>query len=341
MAAPVTLSGIPGSPYTRKVLAVLRYRRIPYHLITPATAVERGMPEPKVHLLPTVYLPSQAGEIEAVTDSSPLIRRLEAEHDGRSAIPADPVVAFIDMLLEDYGDEWLTKATFHYRWTRAADVKRAGDILPLWFAPTRSDAAITADGAGFSQRQIDRLYVVGSTPQTGPAIERSYERFLDAMSAHLRDYPFVMGGRPGAADFAIYGQLTQLAQFDPTPMALTLKRAPRVYAYSTLVEDLSGAEAEEADWFSPDTIPATVTGLLEEAGRTYAPVMLANADALASGADRVEAEIDGTAWVQRPFPYQGKCLRWLREAYSALDPPARSAVDSILSGTGCERLVSM
>ncbi|HBP14871.1 MAG TPA: glutathione S-transferase, partial [Gammaproteobacteria bacterium] len=56
------------------------------------------------------------GELEAVVDSTPIIRRLESEIPGRSVIPEDPVIRFLDYLLEDYGDEWLTKAMFHYRW---------------------------------------------------------------------------------------------------------------------------------------------------------------------------------------------------------------------------------
>src|ERR1043166_8053196 len=68
----------------------------------------------------------------AVTDSSPLIRRLEAEQEGRSVLPQAPALAFLNSLIEDYADEWLTKAMFHYRWSYAADIDKAGNTLPAW-----------------------------------------------------------------------------------------------------------------------------------------------------------------------------------------------------------------
>jgi hypothetical protein len=80
--------------------------------------------------------------------------------------------------------------------------------------------------------------------------------------------------------------------------------------------------------------------LLAEAGRTYAPFMLANADALATGADEMVCEIDGLEYRQAPFKYQGKCLRWLREAYGALSDADRTRVDALLDGTGCAPLVA-
>ena len=87
-----------------------------------------------------------------------------------------------------------------------------------------------------------------------------------------------------------------------------------------------------------DTLPATFREILCEVGRTYAPAMLANADAIAKGAEQVETTIDGRPWVQKPFPYQKKCLGWVQESHAGLSPSIRSAVDEILKGTGCESL---
>src|ERR1700691_2394494 len=97
----IALSGAPGSPYTRKMLAVLRYRRIPYRFVIAGSGAAADLPKPKGLLLPTFYLPGPGGVVEAVVDPSPLIRRLEAEIAGRCIIPPDPALAFLDMLIED------------------------------------------------------------------------------------------------------------------------------------------------------------------------------------------------------------------------------------------------
>ena len=69
----------------------------------------------------------------------------------------------------------------------------------------------------FAERQVGRLGVVGSNEVTAPVIEDSYRRLLRLLDAHLTDSRFVLGGRPAASDFGLFGQLTQLAGFDPTP----------------------------------------------------------------------------------------------------------------------------
>ncbi len=339
VTAPLLLAGVPGSPYTRKMLAVLRYRRIPYIVVIPGSARLADLPKPKVELQPTFYLPDPVGAIEAVTDSTPLIRRFEAAFSGRQVRPPDPVLAFIDSVLEDYADEWLTKAMFHYRWHFEDDIHKAGNILPRWRKLTAGDTEAAERTALFSRRQIDRLRFVGSNPVTAQVIENSYLRFLAAIESHLKVLPFLMGDRPGAADFAVYGQLSQLAQFDPTPTSLALAHAPRACAWIGLVDDLSGHEPADEQWASGRALPETLLALLAEAGRTYVPVMLANARALLSKSEQVETEIDGRPWVQNAFPYQAKCLTWLRQEFAALSSGDQVIATRILAQTGCEALV--
>ena len=335
---PLVFKGAPGSPYTRKMLALLRYRRLPYRYLVAGSPLLAELPVPKVELLPTFYWADADGAMQARTDSSPLLRDFDCAFAQRQVRPDNPVLALLDSLLEDYADEWLTKAMFHYRWHYQADIDRAGGILPRWRDITASDARAAELNRLFSQRQIDRLWVVGSNENTWKLIEDSYLRLLQVMENHFRHLPFLLGRRPGASDFALFGQLTQLTHFDPTPMAVALETAPRVFAWVDLLEDLSGAEPQADDWLDPAQPPETLLALLREAARSYVPVMLANAHALVRGDREVNCVIDGVAWRQQAFPYQGKCVRCLREERQALDDNQRRAVDRVLEETGCRVL---
>jgi len=331
------LVGAPGSPYTRKMRALLRYRRIPFRFVIQSGEVP--VPPVPVALIPIlVHRRAPEGEDTAMIDSTFQLRRLEDEFEGRSVIPPDPGVAFLDRLIEDYADEWLTKAMFHYRWAFRADVEKAASILPRWRRVDVPHAKVAPFSKMIAERQIERLRVVGSNETTAPVIEESFVRLLDALDALLTTRPFVLGRRPAACDFALYGQLTQLALFDPTPMQIVVERAPRIYAWVEIVEDLSGLSVDEAGWNARDALPDALRGLLLEVGRVHAPFLLGNAAALEAGAARVECTIGGKPWVQQPFPYQGKCLTWLREAHRELATPDRAFVDGVLEGTGCEAL---
>lgn len=330
------LRGSPGSPYTRKMLALLRYRRIPYRYLQ---AEDPSLPTPKVGLIPILYFKDEDGAYTAEVDSTPIIRRLEQEYPGRSVIPDDPVTNFINYLLEDYGDEWLTKAMFHYRWYYQADIEMAGSVLPHYAAVDQPDEQLKKLKKIFTERQISRLYVVGSNDTTAPVIEDSYKRFLSCLNEHLKNHPYLMGKRPGSADFACFGQLTQLVQFDPTPTKVAAENFPRVHAWVSKMEDLCGLEPEDSDFIEADNFPDTLTELLKELGKTYVPVMLANAAAIDQGQTEVRTEVEGKTWTQEPFPYQAKCLQWIRIEYARLDEDDRSRVDQILAGTGCEKLL--
>ncbi|MFM6991978.1 MAG: glutathione S-transferase N-terminal domain-containing protein [Rhodoferax sp.] len=340
MELPIAFKGAPGSPYTRKMTAVLRYRRIPYRYLVGSAADKAGMPKPKVELLPTFYLPDFHGALEAVTDSTPLIRRFEKERAGRNVVPPDPVLALLDAVLEDFADEWVTKAMFHYRWVFAQAIDKASAVLPAQFlGVTASQGALDAMQTQFAQRQISRLAVVGSNEHTASMIESGYQRLVELLDAHLQTQPFLMGLRPGASDFALYGQLTQLAHFDPVSMALTLERSRRVFAWVDLVDDLSGLEPSSSDWARVDTLAPTLLALLAELAQGYVPVLLANARALARGEKQLSADLPSGRWQQAVVPYQAKCLRWLREQFAQLDAKAQARTSEIFEAAGLSDLI--
>ena len=341
MTLPYKILGAPGSPYSRKLRSVFRYRRIPFTWANRNSKEDVNTPKVPVNLLPVLVIPGESGDYsKAKIDSTPIIRFLEAEQSDRSVIPADPVMAFIDYLIEDYADEWLTKAMFHFRWAHKRNVDFAGSILPRWTLNQLSDEEIEPLSKNISERQIERLRYVGSNETTGEFIEESYQKFIELLSNHLVGRRFVLGDRPGSSDFGIFGQLTQLAQTDPTCRDLTLDVAPRVFAWCDNVEDLSGLEPKESDWIESDQIPDTLSEIFKEVGRTYAPFLLANAEAVAEGKEEWESEIDGKLWKQMPFVYQAKCLTWIREEFGKLDDEQKAKTLQILEGSGCEVLIS-
>lgn len=339
---PLQLIGAPGSPYTQKMVALLRYRRIPYAVVwaDPAGVLDAlGIAKPRPVLMPTFLLHDDTGQVQGVCDSTPIIRRLETLYAGRSVLPADPALAFIDYLLEDFADEWCTKYMFHYRWYAPADADNAGTMLPLGM-----DVSLPAESHAqfkeyFSERQISRLYVVGSNDVTAPVIDASYRRFLTAMEDHLASAHFMLGARPGAGDFGLYGQLTQLVGFDPTPRDIAHAVSPRTVVWVDCMRDQTGLEPQDDDWTAVEDQPDSLRELLAEIGRVYAPAQLANARAVASGEKSWEAQIDGTSWVQQTFPYQAKCLQWTNERYHALSAADRARVAALLAGTGVEAML--
>jgi glutathione S-transferase len=338
----IRIMGGTGSPYTKKMLAVMRYRQIPYSLIwgDPGPVLdEMGLARPKPLLLPVLVMPQLDGGDVARCDSTPIIRDLEAIYAGRSVLPDDPAIAFLDYLIEDFGDEWCTKYMFHYRWHPAESADNASARLPLGHNICLDSEEHRRAKEDFARRQIDRLYVVGSNEMTAPVIDRSYQRFLAIMEAHLATQPFILGNRPGVGDFAIYGQLSQLVGFDPTPRAIAHDVSPRAVEWVDLMEDQSGLESDDQAWNDVGDLPDTLRELLKEIGRVYVPAMLRNAAAIAAGESEWETEIDGTTWSQKTFPYQAKCLRWLNQQYDVLDVDSRTRVDAALKGTGCERLI--
>ena len=325
------------------MLSLLRYRRLPYNFLIGGLFEEGIMdtsylPKAKINLMPTFYFKNKSNKLEPMVDSTFILRRLEKLYSDRSAVPKSSVLNFLNYLIEDFADEWLTKATFHYRWTYDEDIKKAGSTLSRWRSLTDNEETIKPIRKDISERQISRLYVVGSNTTTSDIIEGSYKNILKLMDKHMNNYPYIFGERPSSSDFALYGQLTQLAAFDPTPMKIADNIASRIVAWVGVMEDLSGLEVNNSDWVNSNNLTESFRNIFYEIGNTYVPVLKANSEAVYQNKEEVKVEINGKLWTQKPFYYQSKCLNWIKEEYEALENKDKNFIDDFLNGTGCEQL---
>lgn len=328
------LIGSTPSPYSNKLRALMRYRRIPHDWVPRTAAIESEIAHVKPQLVPMLRFPDSA---EYRVDSTPLAYALEARHSARSVIPDDPGDAFLCQLIEDFADEWLTKIMFHYRWFYAADA----DFAQAWIVdehqPGASDARRAQAMEYIRQRQVGRMPMVGCTENNAPLLEASFAALLDVLEGPLHGAAYLFGSRPSLADFALYGQLKMLAT-DPTPQAILRARAPRLDVWLRAMDDASGVDGQ---WAPSAGEPRPVLqGLLELVGADYLPFLVANDAAMAQGSASVSVPIRGGRFEQAPFGYQVKCLRSLRAAFTELPAPDRAQWTPVLQATGCLPLLT-
>ena len=344
MTEKIKVFGAPASPYTQKMISILRYRHIAYEVFmgdVPGRLNRlEGIEPPKPILLPTLLLEDESGKLKATTDTTPIIRRFENEYPNRKLLPDDPALSFINYLLEDFGDEWVTKYMFHYRWYFDEDADNASTILPLSdIAVNMPDETLKDAQKIIHDRQTGRLWVVGSNDTTANLIDTSYRRFLKLMDDHLSVSKFLFGEKPSSADFAIFGQLTQLIGFDPTSRKIAYDTSLRLVSWQDVMADLSGHDVDNSNWIPLEESPNSLKEIMKEFGRMYVPALIANANAIMQGEETWETEIDGSVWKQKAFPYQAKCLNGIKEEFAALNENDQSRVKTFLDGTGCEILL--
>ena len=344
MTERIKVFGAPASPYTQKMISIMRYRHIAYEFyigdVSGRLSRIEGIETPKPVLLPTLLLKDGQGNLKATTDTTPIIKRFENEYPDRKLLPEDPALSFINYLLEDFGDEWVTKYMFHYRWYFEEDANNASTILPLSdLATDMDDGTLKEVKKMIHDRQHGRLWVVGSNDTTAKLIDSSYRRFVKLMDDHLSVSRFLFGEKPSSADFAIYGQLTQLIGFDPTSRRIASENSLRLVSWVDVMADLSGHDVNNSNWTSLEDSPPSLKEIMKEFGQMYVPALLANTKAIMEGDETWETEIDGSTWKQKAFPYQAKCLKWIKEEFNTLSKNDKTRIKTFLEGTGCEAIL--
>jgi glutathione S-transferase len=329
------LIGGPGSPYSLKIRAILRYRRIAFDWLLRAQVGDEV-----AHIRPPVIpILHDPRDDSFRNDSTPLVEFLEEKHpDARSVVPVNLGAAFLNFLLEDFSDEWATKFMFQHRWLEQEDQDFYGHYLG-WFreAPAPWEV-VKGTGEQWRDRQISRNGLVGVSRANQPIIDRTFHGVLDALEKLVGSRMFLFGDRPASADFALAGQL-QPGAHAPGASAEMRKRAPMVFCWLIAMDDLSGWNVGE--WHDVSTDPSdAAVDLLRLSAQTHLPFFEANARAFANRDTLVDVELWGQRYRQQPFKYQARCFDELKRRFADLPEGARQEIEPLLDETGCLRYLA-
>ena len=326
--------GALGSPYSLKMRAVMRYRRLP-HTWSAIGLNAEVRANVKVQVIPIIRF----AEGDWRNDSTPMIQALEELHPDRRLIPDDPGDAFLALLIEDMADEWGTKMMFHYRWAPVEDQALNAFTLAQQANLGGSREQIERMAETLRERQVSRLPLVGCTPKNAPLIEATARQVLGLIDAHVPQGLWLFGARPSLADFGWYGQLSQLAR-DPTPRTMMRRDFPAAFTWVETLDDASGLTP--GPWRDPTLTSSTaLAGFLDLASQLYLPFLAENAKALAEGRSEFSMTLLGMPYAQAPFGYQAKCFTILKRDYADLLADARERVDaSLANGPGAALLAA-
>src|SRR5262245_32603147 len=163
MADVYRIFGAELSPYSVKVRSYFRYKRIPHEWIVRTVHNQAEFDRyAKLPLIPLVIAPDGT----AMQDSTPIIERMEALYPEPSIRPADPALAFLSALIEEYADEWGNKPMFHYRWFYEPDQQSAAERIARSMMPDLEGEAVAQACEMVRGRMVPRLAFVGSSAAT-------------------------------------------------------------------------------------------------------------------------------------------------------------------------------
>jgi len=330
------LWGGDGSPYSCKLRALLRYRRIPF-IWKSVTENSMGIdwesqfPELRGRVIPVLVRPDGT----YANDSTPLIRELDSTIPSRRCFPTDPAMAFISALIEDFADEWCTKPMFAGRFFTEKDATFGAAWQILSAAHIAQIEGAETAAAEFAARQRSRQGLVGS--KDWAVMEHTIRQVCEAVEANLRSgKQFLLGASPTNADFALFGQMRQWAA-DPRP-ALVMHEYPGAWGWTWRMDDLSGLPEPQMDSVQFAEGARRLIGLASE---TYIPFMQANLLAVEAGQKEVAVKLlpgQGREVVHKQpvFKYQAACWLELQQMYGSLSENSKTHAIGMLQSAGVD-----
>jgi len=311
-----TLYTMDNSPYSDKIRALLRYKKIPFveHTENLETRFSVLQARTGKTMVPVVITPQD----EALNASTTIAGTLETSHPTPATRWRDASMDAIAMLLEDYADEWLVRIMLASRWYHSADAAQNAAIIATGMTHGLFGIDFQRAARDFPPGIISSVPKMGATPENAEGWYAMVPRILSAMSAVLENDGFLTGSRPHLCDFAFYGMLNQIRR-DPTGYGWITNGPKPVLAWLERLETAckEGGREQGGD---PLADASALVPLVSEAANTYFRMSAANADAVERGSnDPVRVTLAGG------FAFEAPPAKYNRKIYERNRALVRSA----------------
>ena len=292
------------SPYSDKVRALLRYKRLAVdeRIENAETRFSVLQARTGKTMVPVLVTPDD----RAINDSTAIAAHVEKTVPEPPTRWSDPVADTVAMLLEDYADEWLVRIMLSSRWYHPADAAQNAAVIATNMTQGLIGLDFQRAAKEFPPGIIGTLPKMGATPQNAEGWYGMLPRILAAMDEALAASPFLAGSSPHQCDFAFYGQLNQIRR-DPTGSEWIARAPARVGEWMSRIEAAcTGGAVPVARGLTDLT---SLQALVHEMAGTYLRMQIANAIAVDAGADHVDTDlVGGFPFRAPPAKYNAKLL---------------------------------
>lgn len=299
-----TLYTMQNSPYSDKIRAFLRYKKLPVteYIENAETRFSVLQARTGKTMVPVVLTPAD----DAMNDSTAIAAHVERVQPDPPTRWTDPETDTVAMLLEDYADEWLVRIMLSSRWYHPADAAQNAAIIACGMSHGVPGIDFQRAAREFPPGIISTLPKMGATPANAEGWYAMLPRILDAYDRALSRSLFLTGSAPHQADFAFYGQLNQIRR-DPTGSGWISAAPENVRQWLERMEFAFTGKLEAAP-VALDSLDS-LDELVEEMASTYLRMQVANALAVEAGEAEVVATLrEGFEFRTAPAKYNAKLL---------------------------------
>lgn len=285
-----------------------------------------------------------------LADTPLMIEELEKRHPQRPIYATTPRQRILEFLVENWFDDGWPAVSLQTRWAYSENWEtllhdECAKALMPGFPKLLSRRVATKVFHGSMNRL---MHSAGARPDgQGEQIESWALRILDLLEHYFDQYPYLFGGHPTSADFAILGSLAAHQNRDSWPKREWMAHRPRLVSWT---ERLHAGEGNYGPLLSDDGIAETLQPLIDLLLAEFPSLISQTVEAIKSRVDRdglttgdglprVEREVsypmNGRAFKRRPFTYTIWRMQRIKDAYEQLSRQEQYSVDQLLATNHC------